>query len=371
MGYGQKQIVDVSEDNAFSRNVAKILGVTPHRVTVKQFPDTDVHVTIDDSVRGQDVFLFQHYTPPVRESYSILTDAAYAAQQGGKARRISVVTPYCFGARGERATRSREAVPVIKVAREYRAAGIDNVITMGLHAEAVPSIFSAESVNVEHLPFEDLVANHIIRTAQTNGYDRVAIASPDLGGSKRLEKLDKILDREANGLVGELVFGRKLRNGIGSITHKGFVGDVKDQVVFLYDDIGDTLGTLQGVATALKEGGARELYIVLIHPVLGTPSDPAKEGYRERLERFCNDDFVSEIVFSNTIPLPTDASVYEKVRTIPIEPFFAEAIRRVNADKSMSELRSYRNIMSIYDSCPVEFNGKHVPIGTINTTHKT
>lgn len=372
--YGKIAIVDVSADKSFSRNVAKILEIRPHDVKVETFPDSDKKLIVEPSVRGNDVFIFSHYVEPVRENFSLLTDAAYACQQGGKARRLTAVMPYCYGSRGERATRSREAVPIIKVIRELHAAGIENVITMGLHAEAVTTMFELVGINVEHLPFEDLAANYIIRTARENGYRRVAIASPDFGGSKRLELLEKILYNQNKGLLGELVLGRKQRNGTASTEHKGFVGDVKGQVVFVYDDIGDTLGTAEGLVKAAKAGGAEGAYVIFIHSVSGTPEDPEKESYKPRLERLCKDEFVRQIVFGNTIPLKSDVAEHEKVRTIPVEPFFAEAIRRSSGDNSMSELREYGNIMAVYDGCRIKLNGKNLKVGRkmdANTSHRT
>ena len=369
--YGKIALVDVSSDKYFSKNIAKILEIRPHDVKVASFPDSDKKLTVEQSVRGKDVFIFSNYVPPVRENFSLLIDAAYACQQGGKARRLTALMPYCYGSRGERATRSREAVPIIKVVRELKAAGIENVITMGLHAEAVTTVFEVLGINVEHLPFEDLAANYIIRTARENGYRKVALASTDYGGGRRLELLEKILYSQNKGLLGETVFGRKQRKGIAETEHKGFVGEVKGQIVFIYDDIADTLGSAEGLVKAAKKEGAEAAYIIFIHPILGTPEKPEKEGYRPKLERLCNDSFVRQIVFGNTIPLK-QGTEHEKVRVIPLEPFFAEAIRRSSRDNSMSELREYGNIMAVYDDCKVQFDGKNLKVGRKNpsTSHR-
>jgi ribose-phosphate pyrophosphokinase len=341
--YGQIAIVDVSPDKEFSTNVAKLLNLEPHNTQVDKFKDSETNIRIEQSVRGKDVYIFQSYIPPIGERLYELHNAVSATQSGGEASRVTAVMPYCFGMRGERATGARQSTQAVVVARQLYAMGVDKVITVGLHSEAVQSIFLAvgekEGIKVEHLEFEPLAASYIIKTAQERNYRNIVIASPDVGGTKRVRKTRSIVVKNSN-LDARIAIGDKYRQKQDEAEILEIIGDVRGKQVFLYDDIGDTLGTISGAVQAIKERGAQGIYLMFIHPVLG-------QGYERNLKQLCDDRFVKEIVFSDTIPLKEIALKCDKVRTIAIEPFIAEAIKRINADKSMSELHKYNEIMGI------------------------
>ncbi len=115
----------------------------------------------------------------------------------------------------------------------------------------------------------------------------------------------------------------------------------------MVDDIGDTLGTLRGAARAYREKGAREIRAILCHPVL-SPAYKGKPSAEENLELMLSDGTVDEVIFGNTIPLSPPMQVHPKVKTIPVEPFVAEAIKRLHWDRSVSRLHDYRKIVEAY-----------------------
>lgn len=364
--YGNIAIVDVSPNKEFSSDVGKLIEVTPHNTLVDKFKDGETNIKIEESVRGRDVYIFQSYTPPIGERVYELLNGISATQSGGDARRVTVVMPYCFGMRGERPTGPRQSTQSVVVARALYAMGVDKVITVGLHTDAIGSIMLAtgeKGVKLEHLAFEPLAANYIMKTAAEHKLRNIVIASPDTGGTKRIREVRRIIDKYSRGVIEkdrsidvDLAIGDKQRRHHDRTEILEIIGDVKGKSVFLYDDIGDTLGTLYGAVQAIKGRGASELFLVMVHPVLG-------QGYERNLEKLCNDKFVKEIVFSNTIPIKEHALECDKLRIIPVQPFVAEAIKRVNQDLSMSELHHYKEIVKLFEDCPIKFNGRNVPVG--------
>ncbi len=354
--HGQIAVVDISEDKKFSTNVAKMLGIQPHKTTVTKFADGETKIKIEQSVRGKDVYVFVTYQPDIGEHFYELMNAALACQSGGKAARLNVVMNYCYGMRGERVTGPRESAQAVVVARALYAMGVDQVLTTGLHNEAVPSIFQAVGekggIPVEHLSFEPLAGNYTANTITQQKIENSTMASPDVGGTKRVERVRTIVEKTYN-LPIELAIAYKARTGDDKTEVLKVIGDVKDRTVFIYDDVAGTLGTIRSAVHAIKENGAKEIYIMEIHPVLS-------KGYEKDLELVCNDDTVKEIVFGNTIPLKGLALTHPKVRTIPLEPLVSEAIERMNLDHSMSELHNPQEIRKIYEKWNLMSNPKYV-----------
>lgn len=354
--HGPIAIVDISDDKKFSTNVAKMLGIQPHKTIVSKFADGETKIKIEQSVRGRDVYVFITYQPPIGEHFYELMNSAIACQSGGKAARLNVVMNYCYGMRGERVTGPRESAQAVVVARALYAMGVDQVLTIGLHNEAVPSIFQAVGerigVPLEHLSFEPLAGNYTANVINERKIKQSAMASPDVGGAKRVERVRAIVEKTYN-LPIELAIAYKARIGDDQTEVLKVIGEVKDRTVFVYDDIAGTIGTIKAAVQSIKEAGAKEIYIIEIHPVLS-------KGFETELEKLCNDDIVKEIVFANTIPLKGPALTNPKVRTIPLEPLVSEAIERMNLDHSMSELHNPHEIRKIYEKWNLMSNPKYI-----------
>jgi len=346
-GNGPIGIVDVSPNgnHAFSAIVSLMLGIKPIETKVKKFSDGEVDIDIDGSVRGTDVFLFQSYVAPVGERKYEFENTVSAARSGGGARRITAVWPYCFGMRGERQTRPRQSVPIEVWARSAYAMGVEQIVTVGLHTDVIKTIFRAVGerggIKVEDLPFEPLAANYIMQSAIARDLTDIVVASPDSGGTKRAEKVLELIAQNSS-LRPDLAIGHKYRSPDEQTTPLRLVGDVAGKSVFIYDDIAGTLGTIEGATRMVEDAGAKDITLLFIHPVLG-------KGYEESLERLAANPKIREIVFGNSIPLKSAALNCPKVREIPLEPFVAEAIRRLNANESMSDLHKYGTIVEIYE----------------------
>ncbi|MBS3147340.1 ribose-phosphate diphosphokinase [Candidatus Woesearchaeota archaeon] len=341
-------IIDASPTEAriFSKRIASLIDLQEHDGKVSKFKDGETKIVIDQSVRGHDAYLFQAYMPQIGERLYELQNMTSACRTGGQAAKVTAVMPYCFGQRGERPTRARESVPAAVVARTLYSVGIRKVLTTGLHTDAIQTIFDVvgdDGIKVEHLEFQPLAANYSLRVAKERGYSHLAFGSPDSGGTKRARNLRKVVMSKRGDLelTSSIATADKYRADDDVVEVEELAGDVAGKPVILYDDIGDTLGTIKGAVELYAKHGAGPIHVVLIHPVLG-------DGYERNLESIVNNHCVAEVVFGNTLPLKPLARSLDKVKIVPLEPFFAQAIRRLNKDESISELHDYDQIMGIY-----------------------
>jgi len=341
LAFSKLRIFDISPSHKeFSQNVCKILGVQLGNVEVGKFRDGDTDLNINESVRGNDIFVFQSYVPPIGERLYELNQFIDAAHSGGYAKRVVAVLPFLFGSRGERRTRARQSVPALVVARNLKENGAWGVLTAGVHTRVNATIYNALNLGFENLDLEYLAANYIINHYQ----GKVAIASPDAGGAKRAERVINIV-RQNSSIETNLVIGHKQRKKANEVDSFQLVGDVSGQDVFIVDDMGDTLGTIQKTVKTCVEEGAQSVKAFLHHPVLGS-------GFLEKMKSILHHEHV-ELLFGNTIPLKDlsalPAEQQLKVKQIPLEPFFAEAIRRMHEDISISGLHKYKKIMRVYE----------------------
>lgn len=337
--HGPLKVFDISDSNniLLSRDVCKILSEEPGKIKVEEFADGDKDVCIEESLRGRDIFVFQSYVKPIGERLYELELFLDASKQGGYAQRVNVVLPFLFGSRGERRVRARQAIPSLIVARNIKYNGGDSILTTGMHAASLGTIYNAVGLDFENLDLEYVAANFIIN--QYKGKE-IAIVSPDVGGAKRVKKLASIIEKNSQTKIN-MVIGDKEREKANIIKKLELIGDTKDLDAIILDDIADTLGTAKATAEACKEQGAKSVRALLYHAVLG-------EGYENVLERALNKHFVDEFVFFDTIPLKDYAKQEKRVRLIPSAPFLAEAIKRININKSVSGMHEYKQIKESY-----------------------
>ncbi len=350
---GRPALFDISpgvekDEYSFASNVAHILGRDLEPVQVTKFRDSETDIHIRNSVRGRDVFVFQSYIPPVGERLHELYNFLDAVTDGGNAGRVTAVLPHLFGSRGERQTRPRQSTPTKVVARNLSANGADKVVTVCVHATTISTIYNTAGIKFENLEFEHLAANYILNTAK----GRVCIASPDAGGLKRVEEVRKILcsAMKKMDLEVDIAFAAKSRPAPNIASIHQVYGNVRGAVVYIVEDIADTCGTLKEAIRVYRAHGAREVRIIVCHPVLSSEAN---------LEEIVKDKCVTEIAFGNTIPLKVPIYQHPKIKVIPIEPFVAEAIRRLNKNKSISDLYKYGAIVATYEHCA----GAKYPLG--------
>ncbi len=294
-----------------AEEIARYLGVPLGDSKVSHFSDGEIHVKINESVRGSDVFIIQPTSSPVNENIMellIMVDAVRRAS----ARRITAVLPYYGYARQDRKTRARDPITAKLVANLVFASGARRVITMDLHAGQIQGFFD---IPVDHLPGVPILAQHFLQ----NRIDNVIVVSPDLGGVTRARDM-----AERIGAPIAIIDKRRPEPNVAEVM--SIIGDVKGRNVIMIDDIIDTAGTIVQGAKALKEWGAKDIYICCTHPVLSGPAIA-------RLE----ESPIKEVLVTNTISVPQEKMI-SKMKVLSVAPLLGEAIIRIHEDMSVSKL---------------------------------
>ena len=307
----------MSENNSFlvfsgtktrylAEKICASLGCPLGNLVMTRFSDGEFVVSYEQSIRGKDVFLVQSTFPNSDNLMELLLmiDAAKRAS----ARHIIAVVPYFGWARQDRKDKPRVSIGAKLVADLLSVAGIDRLITMDLHADQIQGFFN---VPVDHLYASGVLLPYV----QGLKLDELVIASPDVGGSKRANTYAKYLGCP-------LVLCNKTRARANVIATMQIIGDVKDKHVIIVDDMVDTAGTITKAADIMKEAGAKSVRAIASHCVMSGPAT-------ERVEA----SSLEEMVFTDSIPYANRCS---KVKQLTIADMFAETIRRVMNNESIS-----------------------------------
>ncbi len=283
---------------------------------VSHFADGECSVSVYEPVRGKDVFIVQSTCKPVNDNLMellIMIDAMRRASAG----RITAVIPYFGYARQDRKAKSRDPISAKLVANLITAAGADRVLTMDLHAAQIQGFFD---IPVDNLMGSHLFVKHFV-SKFGKGNDNVMVVSPDVGSTARARSFSMKL-----GVNMAIVDKRRERANQSEVMN--IIGDVSGKTCILLDDIVDTAGSLCGAARAIKEiGGAREVYACATHGVLSSTAI-------DRIEESC----IEELLLLDTIPYPNDKPKCSKIRYLTTAAVFAEAIRRIYEEVSISNL---------------------------------
>jgi ribose-phosphate pyrophosphokinase len=276
---------------------------------IQHFADGEFSVSYEESIRGKNVFLVQSTFPNSDNLVELLLmmDAAKRAS----ANSIIAVIPYFGWARQDRKDKPRVSIGAKLIADVLGVAGIDRLITMDLHADQIQGFFN---VPVDHLYASSVFLEYIKNTLPL---DNLIMATPDVGGTKRASSYSKYL-----GIP--MVICHKVRLIANEVAEMSVIGDVKDKDVLLVDDIVDTAGTITKAADLMIKNGARSVRAMVSHAVM---SDPATQ-------RVCESE-LKEMIFTDSIPYK---KACEKVTVLSVADIFAEAIRRVCNNESISSL---------------------------------
>jgi ribose-phosphate pyrophosphokinase len=310
------KIFTANSNPKVANDIAASLGLQLSSCEAKTFSDGEIAVSVNESVRGSDVFIVQSTSEPVNDHLMellILTDAMRRAS----ANRITAVIPYFGYARQDRKAKSRDPISAKLVADLLTTAGVDRVLTMDLHAAQIQGFFD---IPVDHLLGVPLLAPYFAQKYAADSHDDWVVVSPDFGSVTRARNFAQRLDMPI-----AIVDKRRQRANVCEVMN--IIGDVKGKKVILVDDMIDTAGTLCNAAAALVEkGGATEVYACATHGVLSGPA----------IERIQN-SVIKEVVLLDTVPLPDEKKI-DKIVTLPVGAVFAEAIERIYEDKPMSTM---------------------------------
>ena len=297
-----------------AKDIAAKLGLQLGNSEVKIFSDGEISVNINETVRGSEVFVLQSTCDPVNDNLMellIMIDAFKRAS----AAKITAVLPYFGYARQDRKAKARDPISAKLVADLITTAGADRVLTIDLHAPQIQGFFN---IPVDHLYGGPLLANYFKHKFKDNLED-VCIVSPDHGSVGRARQFAQKL-----GVPFAIVDKRRPRPNVAEVMN--IIGDIEGKYCIMVDDMIDTAGTIVAGASALMAKGAKEVYCACTHAVLSGPAI-------ERLE----ESPLKEIVFLDSIPL-AKSKMLDKFKVLSVAPIFAETIKRIYEDISISPL---------------------------------
>lgn len=319
IAYGDNIKIFCGNSNpAFAQTICKELGLPLGRSVVTAFADGEASVTLEETVRGADVFLIQSTCKPVNDHLMellVMIDACRRASAG----RITAVIPYFGYARQDRKAKSRDPISSKLVANMLTAAGADRILTMDLHAAQIQGFFD---IPVDHLLGNPTFVKYYLNKFPEEEYnhEEFVVVSPDVGSVSRARAFAAKVHM---GLA--IVDKRRPKANVCEVMN--IIGEVKGKTCILYDDLVDTAGSLCNAAKALVEsGGAREVYACATHGVLSGPAF-------DRL----NESYIKELVVHNTIPVPENCGC-DKIKQLDVAPIFARAIAHVHGGTSIADL---------------------------------
>ena len=291
--------------------ICKCLGTEIGQAEIDRFKDGEIQVRILETVRGTEVFIVQPTNAPSAEHLMellIMIDAMKRAS----AKEVCAVIPYYAYARQDRKTQPRHPITAKLLANLLTAAGADRVLTIDLHAGQIQGFFDIPVDNLRGMP---LIADYLAQ----KGLEDVVVVSPDMGGVVRSRELAERLNCQL-----AIVDKRRPKPNVAEVMN--IIGKVKGKTAFIIDDMIDTGGTIVGAAEALIKKGAKDVYVGSTHAVF---SDPAPEILQASP--------IKEIIVTDSIILPAEKRI-PKLTVLSVAPLFAEAIRRIYEELTVSKL---------------------------------
>lgn len=294
-----------------AHEIAMHLGTTVGPMQIKNFSDGEIYVKIQESIRGDDVFIVQPVCFPVNENLMELMVIIDAFKRAS-AKTITAVIPYYAYARQDRKLAGREAISAKLVADLLETAGADRVVAMDLHTGQIQGFFN---ILVDHIFSTPVLIKYI---QEKNFGDNIVAVSPDAGGVERTRYFAKKLNCPI-----AIVDKRRKAHNVAEV--ENIIGDVKGKTAILFDDIIDTAGSITEAAKLVMKEGAKEVYACAAHPVFSGPA-------LERLDA----SPLKEVIVTNTIPLRE--GIPAKITQLSIAQLLGEAITRIHDDESVSSL---------------------------------
>ncbi|TAK68437.1 MAG: ribose-phosphate diphosphokinase [Actinomycetota bacterium] len=301
--------------------VADALGVEPTPTVLRDFANGEIFVRFEESVRGCDAFVIQSHTDPINTwimEQLIMVDALKRAS----AKRITVIAPFYGYARQDKKHRGREPISARLMADLFKAAGADRLMSVDLHTSQIQGFFDGP---VDHLFALPLLARHVASRVDRS---RITVVSPDAGRVRVAERWTDVL-----GSPLAIIHKRRDPDVPNEVRVLEVVGDVRDRICVVVDDMIDTGGTIVKASDVLFDNGAAEVIVTATHGIL---SDPAADRLKNSR--------ISEVVVTNTLPIPAERR-FDKLTVLSIAPLLAQAITEVFTDGSVT---------SMFDDPPIE-----------------
>jgi len=309
----QPLILSGSANLPLAEAVAAKIGVRLGKRELYRFPDGELHVEIQDSVRGRDVYLIQSTSPPAEERLLELLLLADACRRGG-AERLTAVIPYFGYARQDRRAKGREAVGGRLVADLIEAGGLHRVIAVDLHTPAVEGFFT---VPMEHLTAVPFLADAIRPPPPAPA----VIVAPDLGAVK-------LAGRYATLLNLPVAIVHKTRISGTEVTTSGITGEVRGCTPIIVDDMISTGGTIEAAVRALLAAGCSpHVTVVASHGLFVGPAVARLRGLP-----------IQQLLVTDSVTTP---EFLLPIRLLSVCPLLAEAVTRLHDNRSLTDLLAH------------------------------
>ena len=295
------------------KDIARNLKLKLVNTNIKRFPDNEIYVEINENIRGNSLFVVQSTSNPVNDNLMELLICIDALRRSS-AKNITAVIPYFGYARQDRKVVPRTAISAKLVSNLITDAGANRILSVDLHAGQIQGFFD---IPVDNLFATPIFARHIKKNIKTNNLICVA---PDVGGVERARALSRRIN------VGIAIIDKR-RPTPGKSEVMNIVGNVKHKICVIIDDIIDSGGTIVNAAKALKDKGAKEIYVYITHAVLsGSAVDKIKESQ------------IKKLIITDTIDNSKKIKISKKIEVISFAPMISEAIKRISNSTSVSSL---------------------------------
>jgi ribose-phosphate pyrophosphokinase len=313
MAFDNLMLFSGNANPRLAQQVARQLNIQLGRATVSQFSDGEVMVELLENVRGKDVFVLQSTCAPTNDHLMELMILVDALRRSSVARITAVLPYFGYGRQDRRPRSARVAISAKVVANMLTVAGVHRLLTMDLHADQIQGFFDMPVDNVYATPI-------LLGDLFKMGYKNQVVVSPDVGGVVRARAIAKRLETDL-----AIIDKRRPRPNVATVMN--IIGDVNGRTCVIMDDMVDTANTLCEAAKALKDQGAVSVVAYCTHPVLSGPAVT-------RIEK----SVIDELVVTDTIPLKPEAEACAKIRVVSVADLFAETMRRICEESSVSSL---------------------------------
>lgn len=298
--------------------VAKHVEMPLLSTSVKHFADGEIQINIDETVRGDDVFVIQSINDPVNENFMelmIMLDALRRAS----AHTINVVLPYFAYSRADRKTRSREPITAKLVSNLIEIGGADRVVALDLHADQIQGFFD---IPVDHLQALPILADYFVKK-NLGTSDEIVVVAPDHSSTKRARAMAEYFDCPI-AIVDK-------RDNNPSVDPLDIIGDVDGKICLIADDLIDTASRMVWSANSLHAAGAKAVYGCATHAIFSS-------GAIEKLQK----SYLQEVVVTNSIRIPEEKR-FDKLVTLSVSDLLANAIQKIYNNQSIHALFDSKN----------------------------
>tara|TARA_Y100001958_G_scaffold156890_1_gene150578 strand:+ start:712 stop:1644 length:933 start_codon:yes stop_codon:yes gene_type:complete len=302
-----------NSNKILSKNIAKYLKSKLVNSSIRKFSDGEIYVEINENIRGNSIFIIQSISSPANDNLMELLLCIDALKRSS-AKNITAVIPYFGYARQDRKVVPRTSISAKLVSNLITKAGADRVVTVDLHAGQIQGFFD---IPVDNLFATPIFARHVRKRIKSK---KIICVAPDVGGTERARALGKLLN-------AELAIVDKRRPKPGQSKVMNVIGDVKNKTCILVDDIIDSGGTIVNAAKALKNRGAKDVYVYITHGVLS--GDAVKK---------IKNSIIKNLVVTDTIDNGEKTKSVKNIEVLPISGLMGEAIKRISNSTSVSDL---------------------------------